>query len=245
MRRIGLVFACWLCATVLATGGTTKTNITTVGGVVYSNVVVRRVEPDGLTLMRSNGVVKIPFTGLSTETQTAYGYDPEKASTYAEKVAEAQRKYAQKQEQQRAQDAKKAALNAQINAQKQAQEQAQDAKKAALNAQIEEGRKYTVRGVLIVKIAGGLLVNCGQSLDFARTDMGGASSGGMVGGKQKKNKPPFVHGIILLTGYPRDYRLVGGSFVGAVAYKVGPWPYYYVDGRGVTRTIEQYVVSSE
>lgn len=60
----------------------TKTNITTAAGVVYSNAVVMRVEPDGLTLMLSTGIMKISFTNLTADTQAAYGYDPVKAAAF-------------------------------------------------------------------------------------------------------------------------------------------------------------------
>jgi len=251
MRLTGLILACWLAATVAAIGGgriINYTNITTAYGYVYSNVVVSLVEPDGLTLTRTNGVVKIPFADLSSEMRTAYAYDEKEASAYTAKVAEDRRRYAEKQrqERQKAEDAKKAALNAEK--QKRAQQKAQDAQKAALasNAQKQGARKYAVRGFVIVKIPDGLLVNCGQSLASAgSSDAGEASSGGKRGGKQKKNRLPSVHGIILLSGCSREYVLSNGSFVSAVVYDLGPYPNFYMDAKGDKRIFEHYVVSSE
>jgi hypothetical protein len=64
-----------------------KTNITTTSGMVYSNVVVQRVEPDGLIIKRSSGIMKIPFADLSPEIKETYGYDPVKEQQAAEVAA--------------------------------------------------------------------------------------------------------------------------------------------------------------
>jgi hypothetical protein len=83
MKRMGLVFAFWLFAIILASGDTTTTNITTMSGFVCSNVVVTLVEPDGITLMLSSGLMKVPFTNLAEDVREAYGYDPAKALAYS------------------------------------------------------------------------------------------------------------------------------------------------------------------
>lgn len=89
MKQTGLIFAWWLGAVALVIAGeTTKTNITTATGLVYTNAIVLRIEPDGLTLMLPAGIKKIPFADLAPEVQVAYGYDAEKAMAYQKKKEE-------------------------------------------------------------------------------------------------------------------------------------------------------------
>ena len=52
----------------------------TINGREYKNATVSRVEPDGITVKFSGGLVKIPFSELSKELQDKYHYDPEKAA---------------------------------------------------------------------------------------------------------------------------------------------------------------------
>jgi len=58
-------------------------DIKTVSGKEYKNATVSRVEPDGLMVKFSGGLVKIPFTDLSKELQQLYHYDPEASQRYA------------------------------------------------------------------------------------------------------------------------------------------------------------------
>jgi hypothetical protein len=67
----------------------------TINGKEYKNAKVSRVEPDGIVITFSGGIVKIPFTELSEELQRKYNYDPEAAKQFAADIAQKQ------QEQQR------------------------------------------------------------------------------------------------------------------------------------------------
>ena len=58
-------------------------DFTTVNGKEYKNAKVSRVEPDGVVITFSGGIVKIPFTELSPEIQKKYGYDSDAAAAYA------------------------------------------------------------------------------------------------------------------------------------------------------------------
>ena len=70
----------------------------TIDGKEYKNVTVSRVEPDGIVITFSGGIVKIPFTELSEEYQKRFGYNPEAAKEFAANVEQQQRDlYAQKQ----------------------------------------------------------------------------------------------------------------------------------------------------
>lgn len=60
----------------------------TINGKEYKNATVSRVEPDGLVLKFSRGIVKVPFTELSEELRRKYNYDPGAARAF---TAETQR----------------------------------------------------------------------------------------------------------------------------------------------------------
>lgn len=65
------------------TGGNTK------------NAKISRVEPDGVVISFSGGIVKIPFNELSPEIQKKYGYDPQAAAAYSVEQREQQAALAQ------------------------------------------------------------------------------------------------------------------------------------------------------
>src|SRR5438132_11031241 len=60
----------------------------TLNGKEYKNATVTRVEPDGIAIKFSGGIVKIPFTELPKEVQESLNYDPEAAKRFTEEQAE-------------------------------------------------------------------------------------------------------------------------------------------------------------
>src|SRR5438034_7860617 len=72
----------------------------TVNGKEYKNATVSRVEPDGIVIKFSGGIVKIPFTELSQDLQEKYHYDPTAAASYAAADAAARQRFAQEQAEQ-------------------------------------------------------------------------------------------------------------------------------------------------
>jgi hypothetical protein len=60
----------------------------TIDGKEYKNVTVSRLEPDGVVIKFSGGIVKIPFTELSKELQEKYHYDPGAAQKFAIQTVE-------------------------------------------------------------------------------------------------------------------------------------------------------------
>lgn len=60
----------------------TYDEIKTVDGVSYKSCTVTKVEPDGLTIIYSDGAVKVPFVKLPASLQQKYHYDPAAAATY-------------------------------------------------------------------------------------------------------------------------------------------------------------------
>lgn len=66
-------------------------NITNTLGAVYSNVTIKRVEPDSLVVMGNKGIVRIPMAELPEELQHRFKYDPAKAAAHEKRRVEAQR----------------------------------------------------------------------------------------------------------------------------------------------------------
>jgi hypothetical protein len=64
-------------------------DIKTVNGKEYKNATVSRVEPDGIMIKFSGGLVKIPFTVLSEELKEKYHYNPEEARKFSAENAAA------------------------------------------------------------------------------------------------------------------------------------------------------------
>jgi hypothetical protein len=60
----------------------------TTNGREYKNATLSRVEPDGIVIKFSGGIVKIPFTELSKDLQEKYNYNPEVAQKFAAESAE-------------------------------------------------------------------------------------------------------------------------------------------------------------
>ena len=58
-------------------------NFKTTNGTEYKNVMVKRVEPDGLVLSSKSGISKVYFTELPKDVQERFNYDPEKAAAYS------------------------------------------------------------------------------------------------------------------------------------------------------------------
>lgn len=69
---------------------TNSLTITTTSGVIYSDCIIMRVEPDGISVSYSKGIIKIPFPDLSESYRNKFGYDPEKAKVYQEQKVIAQ-----------------------------------------------------------------------------------------------------------------------------------------------------------
>lgn len=67
-----------------------RITFTTLTGVAYSNCVIRRVEPDGLSLMSRKGVHKVLFTEMPEEIRSKFSYDPQKASVYTQELRQRQ-----------------------------------------------------------------------------------------------------------------------------------------------------------
>ncbi|MEK7952486.1 hypothetical protein [Luteolibacter soli] len=66
-------------------------DLVTLDGEVYHNYSVRKVEPDGLSILHDAGATKVDFERLSTEIQKRYNYDPFDAYDHDQAEAKLQR----------------------------------------------------------------------------------------------------------------------------------------------------------
>jgi hypothetical protein len=67
----------------------------TVAGKEYKNAKVSRVEPNGIVITFSGGIVKLPFTELPADVQKKYGYNSSAAAEYSAEEYEKQNALAQ------------------------------------------------------------------------------------------------------------------------------------------------------
>lgn len=69
-------------------------SFTTKDGRTFDSKDITKVEPSGLKLMTTTGIVKLKFTELKTATQTAFNYDPLKAATFEAEANKARQEQA-------------------------------------------------------------------------------------------------------------------------------------------------------
>lgn len=64
------------------------------GGKTYVGVTIRKIEPDGISIMHESGTAKVKFSEMEEEVRKQFGYDPAAAAEHAALVAEARREAA-------------------------------------------------------------------------------------------------------------------------------------------------------
>lgn len=69
-------------------------SFTTKDGRTFQSKDITKVEPSGLKLMTTTGIVKLKFTELKTATQAAFNYDPLKAATFEAEAEKARQEQA-------------------------------------------------------------------------------------------------------------------------------------------------------
>jgi hypothetical protein len=79
MKALALVILCFASIASVALAD----DLQTINGKKYKNATVTRIEPDGVVIKFSAGIVKIPFTDLSEELRRKYNYDPQAAKQFA------------------------------------------------------------------------------------------------------------------------------------------------------------------
>ena len=65
--------------------------LVTLDGKFYQDVTIRKIEPDGLSIVHKAGTAKVPFEKLPESMQEKYGYNADAAAAHRKQLAEAQR----------------------------------------------------------------------------------------------------------------------------------------------------------
>ena len=101
--------------------------LVTLDGKFYQDVTIRKVEPDGLSILHKSGTAKVPFEQLPGSIQEKYGYSAEAAAEHRKQLADAQRAREAAEKAARKKNAKAAAAQAAADADKEFAEKLQKA----------------------------------------------------------------------------------------------------------------------
>jgi hypothetical protein len=94
-----LIARCLLIAVlVLAVSSALADDFKTSNGKEYKNAKLSRVEPDGIVITFSAGIVKLPFIELPADVRKKYGFDSQAAATYAKEENRKQAALAQQRQ---------------------------------------------------------------------------------------------------------------------------------------------------
>ena len=72
--------------------------ITTTEGETYTDCIITRTEPDGISFRHSKGIAKIPFKELAPEFARRFGYHPHAAADYSRMTAGKQKEFTRDQQ---------------------------------------------------------------------------------------------------------------------------------------------------
>jgi hypothetical protein len=96
---------------VFITNAVVAEDITTTDGNIYTNAIIKKVEPDGILVSYADGISKLKFKNLPPEVAKKYGYDLAKAESYEAIVQ--QTKLLQRAKEELAEQSKKTAISQQ------------------------------------------------------------------------------------------------------------------------------------
>lgn len=199
-------------------------DIQTISGQVYSNVIVKRAEPDALVVMGAKGIFRIPFVELPTDVQNHFGYDKNAAEKYAAAVSR-QRAAALRE---RHASTAQAEIAPQIR---------------QLEKAIEQKRITVVGKVLSVNAQGVLLTDSGKVQVYQKVDtsdkvkrIDGPRTQTATKLKDVTNgEPIFICGI--------EEQLTDGEVWAGAAYPAGVYQYPSVGG--ALKTVKRFATSAQ
>lgn len=226
-RLLWAIIGCAIITTGFSAGvNDTYDELQTTDGITYKSCTVTKVEPDGLTVMHSEGAGKIPFAKLPADIQQKYNFNPAAAETYASEQAAK----------------RKAQIQANLAALDQSYDQRQkmQAKEKELQKKREQmlAGKAALVGYVLSKTKEGVLVQC--DVRMAEGD-----SLASIGGGGNVNLPtpsgldaPEVYGLFFLRNHPSQSTLVDKDSISIVAYPDGT--YTYKSAIGAVNTVKCY-----
>ncbi|HEX8294972.1 MAG TPA: hypothetical protein VF593_01620 [Chthoniobacteraceae bacterium] len=89
MKPLG-IYVALACLFTSSAFAQTPVTLTTILGKVYKDVVITKLEPDGLTVENSAGVEKVRFVDLPPEIRKQFNFDPAQAAAYTKELADRQ-----------------------------------------------------------------------------------------------------------------------------------------------------------
>jgi hypothetical protein len=155
----------------------------TTDGREYKNATLSNVEPDGITILMSSGIVKLYFKELPEVVQQKYHYDPVKAAEFTKSEEEKQRAIREQTEKTRKENAEK-------------QKEYWTGHPDASDPSSQGGRLYQtvwIDGKVYDKDKNGLFVECS--------------------GKGREDLPGAARGLVLLRAHPNFLMLTRGDHV--------------------------------
>jgi len=197
--------------------------LTTTSGKTFEAVAIKRVDPDGLSILHKDGVAKVLFTDLSEELRAKFGYDAQKAQAFQGAQASAQSELAKKE----------------------AEEEA-----AAAVKKEREKNAVRIEGRIIQVVPDGMIIDMewhGSSPVVSSSQSIGGG-GGIAPVKSKSPKaqttraPRLIGGaaIVFVAGHKRQAEKVDKDGVDVDAYPDGVFS--YTDTLGATRRLKKYQV---
>jgi hypothetical protein len=205
------------------------TAITTLNGRTYTNCILRRVDPDGITVRHSKGLAKLLFTELPEEMRGKYGYDPEKAQAYSRHVSEkTAESWARRQEEWKR------------------QKEESDSRRAMQDVveSIAKQRMAVAGDVLQITDDGVLLsgsVTLEESLEVDPTDPVRRIDGPTMRKVTRLKNVTAKYEPVFIVGIGAGLH-DGASWAGAV-YPAGT--YRYTSVQGVTKTVKRFATTAE
>ena len=183
-------------------------SITTIAGVTYTGVSVKRADPTGIDIVHDGGAVHIPIDQLPQDLHDKYAFTPDQVAAY-NAAKDAQLKS----------DQAALATESQMD-QDAAAKQIADSKRAAAI----KGKAALV-GYVVSKSAGILIVHCSGPAMFApvssMTAIGGGGNLPYIPNPAAGMSAPAITGDFALRNYPSYETLADGDAIKTVAYPDG------------------------
>lgn len=207
--------------------------LTTTSGKTFEAVAVKRVDPDGLSILHKDGVAKVLFTDLPEELRAKFGYDAQKAQAFqAAQTVEMEN----------------AARQQAAQARRKAEEDAAEAAK-------KEREKSAVRieGTIIQVVPDGMIIDTEwhESPPVVSSSQSIGGGGGIApapvksksSSKAQTTRSPRLIGgaaIVFVAGHKRQAEKVDKDRIDVDAYPDGVFS--YTDTLGATRRLKKYQV---
>ena len=180
----------------------------TVDGKEYKNAKVSRVEPDGIVISFSGGIVKLPFVELPADVQKKYGYDSKSAQEFQQQQYQADvlraRQLAEAREKRQKELAEQVRSQPQPAPQATAERQSVASSMHGTALDRRSGPQVLIYGTVLNVVDEGLLISVRENNSFGSERIPDGASVLILG-----NFPGF---------YDHDRVQAVGTFIGSYEY---------------------------